>query len=782
VRSRKLFGLLFVVFLANSLWAFEVNTHQAITRCAVSLPVKGSIYNECFRKDSALNLHYFAKSANLDKEGYSSEIFEGYGVPYREYAKTGIGFGKWHIVIPDGSYSKMIEAGAVLEDAVYSKILSNEAVGSGEGRFNNHFYHAQGDISQSECEKKINKELGYPGRLVAKYYDLPIEASYRLTERTLCNGATHRTDNISWALDKSVVLYDSNGDESVARVNHYNLDSAFKYYRQSFVGTKKDRHTAQAKLFVTLGFLIHLIQDLHSPAHVRDGSHSGGDYLEIYGRYNGGFNLRDGSMNINNNLLIEDAIANIDMKETMLKNNKYSSYQDFYTHEANWVGYNFMSEAHDFDFSENGKLWFPKDNLEDPDGSGLELDEDQFGEKFTTIFDKDNKHLSRGEVSEEEIPNSYPAANAVEYTSDGKWYYLNTKGNVASEKGAITYPTVALRYTGYFGRIFKQRKSMETMAMVTDGSDIRSYSNYNKVALSDTATNVMARAVVSSEAFINYFFRARIEATLDGDSLVIKNVSDPQWVSSPDLCTLKEGMDINISFVNKQNSIVSLMNKQTLDKDVAIGKSFTITGMQSAVASHQDEMKEPVEIIVLVDGQIGELKGLDDYNIKARGLSVTYAKIVNLGGGTDTGGGTDNGNDGDNADNGDNNNDDNATDGSGNGDNNDNNTTDPTKDPNKVCVSNFFKYYGDGKIHDSLKRGDKDAELYSDGNKHQVKELQEFLEAFGYDVGSSGADGWFGRDTENALIEFQSTNGLDADGIVGPQTKGAMNNTNCYDK
>ena len=126
------------------------------------------------------------------------------------------------------------------------------------------------------------------------------------------------------------------------------------------------------------------------------------------------------------------------------------------------------------------------------------------------------------------------------------------------------------------------------------------------------------------------------------------------------------------------------------------------------------------------------------------------------------------------------NSDDNTTGGTDDG-SNDNNTTDPTKDPNKVCVSNFFKYYGDGKIHEDLKKGDKD-EGVSNGTKHQVKELQEFLEAFGYDVGSSGADGWFGGDTKTALIDFQSNNDLDADGIVGPNTREVMNGTNCYDK
>jgi peptidoglycan hydrolase-like protein with peptidoglycan-binding domain len=117
-------------------------------------------------------------------------------------------------------------------------------------------------------------------------------------------------------------------------------------------------------------------------------------------------------------------------------------------------------------------------------------------------------------------------------------------------------------------------------------------------------------------------------------------------------------------------------------------------------------------------------------------------------------------------------------------DNNDTNTTnpDPTQDPNKVCVSNYFQYYGDGKIHDSLKKGDKDAQTYSDGTKHQVQELQEFLQAFGYDVGSSGADGWFGSDTKDALVAFQDNNGLEADGIVGPNTRDTMNAANCYDK
>lgn len=51
-----------------------------------------------------------------------------------------------------------------------------------------------------------------------------------------------------------------------------------------------------------------------------------------------------------------------------------------------------------------------------------------------------------------------------------------------------------------------------------------------------------------------------------------------------------------------------------------------------------------------------------------------------------------------------------------------------------------------------------------------VKELQRLLIGFGYNVGTYGADGVFGADTESAVKSFQSHNGLDADGIVGPKT------------
>jgi N-acetyl-anhydromuramyl-L-alanine amidase AmpD len=62
---------------------------------------------------------------------------------------------------------------------------------------------------------------------------------------------------------------------------------------------------------------------------------------------------------------------------------------------------------------------------------------------------------------------------------------------------------------------------------------------------------------------------------------------------------------------------------------------------------------------------------------------------------------------------------------------------------------------------DVLKRGNKG---------DQVKALQLLLKGYGYDIGSSGADGSFGPATEKALKKYQGDHKLDQDGSCGPKT------------
>lgn len=60
-----------------------------------------------------------------------------------------------------------------------------------------------------------------------------------------------------------------------------------------------------------------------------------------------------------------------------------------------------------------------------------------------------------------------------------------------------------------------------------------------------------------------------------------------------------------------------------------------------------------------------------------------------------------------------------------------------------------------------LKKGDKSG---------SVKAMQTLIEAAGYSVGSTGADGDFGAGTERGLIKYQTKKGLTVDGVCGAKT------------
>lgn len=65
--------------------------------------------------------------------------------------------------------------------------------------------------------------------------------------------------------------------------------------------------------------------------------------------------------------------------------------------------------------------------------------------------------------------------------------------------------------------------------------------------------------------------------------------------------------------------------------------------------------------------------------------------------------------------------------------------------------------------------------LLKSGRKGEdVRTLQEMLIGLGYDLSQHGADGDYGGETENAVMDFQRDQGLDADGDYGPMTHAAL--------
>ena len=64
--------------------------------------------------------------------------------------------------------------------------------------------------------------------------------------------------------------------------------------------------------------------------------------------------------------------------------------------------------------------------------------------------------------------------------------------------------------------------------------------------------------------------------------------------------------------------------------------------------------------------------------------------------------------------------------------------------------------------------------LHKGSKGEAVKELQERLITLEYDVGATGADGIFGKNTRAGVMKFQAEHGLVVDGIVGIMTWGKL--------
>lgn len=81
----------------------------------------------------------------------------------------------------------------------------------------------------------------------------------------------------------------------------------------------------------------------------------------------------------------------------------------------------------------------------------------------------------------------------------------------------------------------------------------------------------------------------------------------------------------------------------------------------------------------------------------------------------------------------------------------------------KEAVSNLGTSMLD--VDGIFKRGDGLSSASDD-----VKKIQEALQAAGYELTQFGADGKYGKETEEAIKMFQQARGITADGIVGPET------------
>ena len=594
--------ILKLIFTTVSLFAFEVNTHQAITRCAVT--------KECSNSGGISNLENFVKHTELNTEEpiYQDEIFEKYHERYIDYVqKEGTGFEDWNITITP-NYHGMIEAGVVLEDSIYHNAMDGMLVPSqlhaGDGRFNNHFYAAQFN-SRAYC--RLYSSVA--STLVLRRFGVVAGnlADYMKTEKTLCLGLKQRTDNIDWVFNKNVNLGEG-------RVNDYGVEDSFEYFRKSFEGDKIERRKYQAKFFATLGFMSHMLQDLHSPAHVRDGAHALGDYLEIYGRYNKGFNLKDGNFNPANEAEIVSAIRDFNMND-YLNGMGFKSLEDFYYKEASWVSNNFFSEEHNS---------FETGNTQT--GEGIEINNKMDRD---TIFDLYNDHLDNDETHEEEASD--------------QWNYIKTNGKVGEVYGPIKegHDTVAFVEKGWFFTsehmivpveyTYERNALGEIIGLKPVNNDYNK--NANMTALKDTAVNVIPRAIASTQSMINFFFRAQIAASpIYGRRIYIFNDSNVSTLPSPEFATLKEGGKFYIYYMNDDNISKPIrMDGNGENIPYILANDLVVDSYTSFDLGDVFDIEKKIDgetrWIVVFDGNIGEdTGGSDKYEYGMRGVTADIAR------------------------------------------------------------------------------------------------------------------------------------------------------------
>ncbi len=310
---KKIFALLVILMVVfNRIFAWEINTHRAIDRKAAK---------------SSVNLKRFAKNAQIENVDYGSEKFEGYTKYWhREYSyldyvtngeENGISDKRWKQTFTDSKYQSLIEAGAILEDAQWPHPPgTSDTIDKADGRFVNHFYDPQNG----------GKGLFYLG--------FRFQNAYLWGKTGEGKYPDFLTPTVQLSFE-SFVLSDKDND--------YDYNLALEYFNLAFTSANpSERKRYQAKMLVSVGHLMHLLNDMTSTAHTRDDSHPEGDVLEMYGRGGEEGNIPIGFRIVGSSL--RDYLGLTIRGKISLPNiPKYDNFSDFITKEAMWTATHFFS-------------------------------------------------------------------------------------------------------------------------------------------------------------------------------------------------------------------------------------------------------------------------------------------------------------------------------------------------------------------------------------------------------------------------------------------------------
>ncbi len=418
-------NIVLIVLLTVTLFGWETTTHRAIDRKAI---------------ESSANLSKFIENSKIDTEyKFINEKFEGYGYTYNKYIEKGEegGISDWNQTFSgDNNIWDAIEAGTILEDALWRYPLH-----PGDGRFNNHFADPQNNYS--------GLIFGWGGRVNA----------------------------LRWATGD---LY-----HSLARWNEYSEYEAQRWFEKGFtLDNPNERRKYQAKMLVSVGHIMHMLNDMNVPAHTRNDAHPKGDALEWWarggesGHESMGFYVEGATVRNPAGIAIPTEPYPFGSLHTVP--NKGQLYE-YMKKEAEFTGTHFFSG-----YAKN-----------------------TFLDQIDTIGTKEYpKNYHEEPCHNSDVPN-------VE-----ECYIVSDE--------LTSHKKLAIRVKSYFYNALGER--IEGIGTQMHGGSMTTFRGDMSV-LEDNAYHLLPRAIKNASGFLNYFFRGQMKVEMTYEGLKIINDSNPAFVA-----------------------------------------------------------------------------------------------------------------------------------------------------------------------------------------------------------------------------------------------------------
>jgi len=574
--------LLFTIgFIPLQVLAWGVNTHFAITKVAAEKSENLKYFLETFglqnglpKKDCEVDAH----PSQAENQGY--DIYVDPNDSTKKPKNQGF-LELASYLSYDGEPELTYTIGATQDRKIIVGCTAFNVIGAG----------AVLEDSNPNCEPEI-------GNILTPFKDQTIDNICRSLRHFFDpidgDGTSGKSNARDWAINGDVDDGNENlnvfkwSDDNDPNTKGDNDLSSFDHFKQAIIApTRAERVIGKQRLFVTLGHVAHLLEDMFQPAHVRNDNHGGSlltggtevleKAIQEHVAYEGyGSENEVTYANISKGVLAEKiAKEKAPIVETvagLFDDAARFTNKNFFSTDTIFDDYDHLSHSFSGYDSPNENNTFPR---EEPV---------RFKLASGKIVDADRKFIISKSLEVDEITN---------INSKTQSDFKSTKPRLTMEKAGLEKNDTKNcgPVKGIINRYgTKSRISSHTYC-----------EKNNDLVILDNAMALLPKAVAYPKALINYFFRGKIEVTLvrNENMLLVKNISEKDNFQNGKLEIHYQTNDGNM---HKHTEFSSF----SLAKDTKIGLKFP---SQSDNGDTID-FDNIVGIVAFYDGNIGEERGV----------------------------------------------------------------------------------------------------------------------------------------------------------------------------